>query len=135
MINFILKLNNMKKVLLLLSILTISITGSSQSDLGINICGIKESEPNVTSLTIDQLFECGELTANNKNLTIVSFSLGFVVEGDFREVRIIGNKLSEKKKGVIKKYKPSKFYIEKIKLSSEKGTIQNGKVLTVKLVN
>lgn len=115
----------MKKALILLSILVISLTSFAQSDTGINLCGIKETTPQVTTLTIDQLTECGELTANNEHLTVVSFSISMAAGEDFKEFKITGNKLTEKTLVAIKKYNPPKFYIENIKLSSKKGTIQN----------
>jgi hypothetical protein len=114
----------MKKVLLLLSIVIISLTGFTQSNTGINLCGIKESKPYITIVTMSQLIECGELSANNENLTVVSFSIGMAVGDDFRKIQVTGNKFTKKVVAEIKKYKANKFYIEHIKLSSKKGTIQ-----------
>ena len=121
----------MKKVLILLTILTISLTGFSQSKPGINLCGNPETKPDSTILTLDQFIACGELTANNKNLTVVSFAVGIVVEKDYRRIQVHRNKLSELAITSLKKYKPSIIYIEKIKLSSKKGTIQNAQLHTV----
>jgi len=115
----------MRKALLLFSAIFISLTGFSQSDLVINICNAKESSPYETTLTINQLLECGELTANNKNLTVVFFSIAMSIPGDSRKFITSGNKLSEKMIKIIQEHNPSKIYIESIKLSNEDGVIQN----------
>ena len=85
----------MKKALSLLSILIIALTGFSQSKPGVNLCGNPETKPDSTNLTLNQFIACGELTANNKNLTVVSFAVGIVVEKDYRRIQVHRNKLSE----------------------------------------
>jgi len=124
----------MKKTLILLSISIISLTSFSQSNTGINLCSIKDSKPYVITLTLEQLIECGELTANNKDLTISSFSIAMLAGDDALEITVKGHKLSEKVITAIKKHKPSKIYIEKIELSSKKGSIQYAGAHTVKLI-
>jgi len=114
----------MKKALLLFSIFIISLAGFSQSDLVLNFCNNTPTKENKITLSIAQLTECSDLIPNNKDLTVVSFSVAMMAGNDALEIEVKGNKLTQKVIATIKRINPSKFYVEKIKLSSEKGTTQ-----------
>ena len=111
----------MKKALIFLSILVISLTSHAQSGIGINFCETLQTTPNVTTLTIKQLIECSELTVNNKNYSLDSYSVTIPVSGDVKVLAILGNKFTEKLTSTLKKYNPSKIYFEQVILMDEKG--------------
>lgn len=124
----------MKKIFFTLAILFTINAAFSQSDLGINLCGNTQNvikKNNVIIISKEDFFNCSEVTANNENLTIVSFSLGISAGDNYIEISVIGNEISEKVIATIKKYNPSKLYIEKIKLSSKKGVIQSVGAFTI----
>tara|TARA_B100000809_G_scaffold252685_1_gene287676 strand:- start:4388 stop:4765 length:378 start_codon:yes stop_codon:yes gene_type:complete len=121
----------MKKILTLLAVLVLSLTTYAQSGIGIFLCENTQEKPNVTTLTITQLTTCSELTVSNKNYSLGSYSATMAVGGDVRVLTVIGNKISEKLKSSIKKYKPNKIYFEQIVLIDEKGNKIYGATHTV----
>jgi len=124
----------MKKILILISILTISLTSFAQSDDGIKLCDIEKSKKHATTLTINQLLKCGELTPNDDELNIISFLFVMNADGgEVLEIKTSGNKFSEKMIAEIKKHKPFRIYIREIIAARKKGTIQKLKSHTIKL--
>jgi len=111
----------MKKALIFFAVLVISLTSHAQSGIGINFCTPLQTTPNVTTLTIKQLLDCSELTVNNKNYSLDSYSVTIPVSSDVKVLTILGNKITEKLTSTLKKYNPSKIYFEQVVLMDEKG--------------
>lgn len=124
----------MKTIGIFLIIIFSYFNSFAQTNNGINVCG-KTTENNITKLTLNELIDCPELRANNVHLTVVSFLLVIIVNRDKKIFKVKGNKLSERMITSQNQFSYSKFYIEKIKLSSKSGTIQPGKNHTIILKN
>jgi hypothetical protein len=121
----------MKRYLLLLPILLISLTSSAQSGIGINFCENTKLKSTETTLTLKQLLECAELTVNNKNYTIYSYTVTINLSGVIKKLMISGNKFSDKLTASIKKDKPNKIYFEEVLLMDEKGNKIYGATHTI----
>lgn len=111
----------MKKALVLFSILALALTSYAQSGIGINFCGKTQAKSNKTTLTINQLLECAELTVNNGNYNIYSCKAVVSLDGDVKTIELKGEKFSEKLIKNIKKIKPNKIYFETIILIDHMG--------------
>jgi hypothetical protein len=130
LINFNLNIS-LKAISVLLFFILSYFNSNAQSNNSINVCGKKESTENVTTLTLNELINCLELRANNVHLTVVSFLLIIKIDKETKIFKVNGNKLTERMVISQNQFRYSKLHIEKIKLSSKKGTIQPGENHTI----
>jgi len=125
----------MKKVLVLLSILVLSLTGLSQSELGLSFCGIEQSSmkkgnESKTFLSFDRLSKC-VFSPINSSLKLHEFYVGMEIQGDYKSFRISENRLNEKIIIELEKSHPRCIYIEQIKLSEKEESILIGKSFSI----
>lgn len=124
----------MKKILLIISVLAISLTSFAQDDIGIKLCDFEKSKKHATTLYIHQLLKCGEVTPNNDELNIISFLFVMNIEaGEVLKMKTSGGNFSEEMIAAIQKHKPSRIYIQEIIAAKKRGTIQKLKSHTLKL--
>ncbi|MFB0924699.1 MAG: hypothetical protein QMB65_05390, partial [Vicingaceae bacterium] len=109
----------MKKTTLILAIMFLSIGMYATNDIEVSLCDNKLSKNTV--INREALSRCNELTLNTKDWKIKSFSLGYLGEGNYIESTLSENTISEKTANSLKKYAPSKIYIEQIIIVNRTG--------------
>tara|TARA_B100000809_G_C15010044_1_gene484633 strand:- start:153 stop:524 length:372 start_codon:yes stop_codon:yes gene_type:complete len=121
----------MKKSTLILAIMFLSIGMFATNDIEVSLCDNKISKTKV--INREALSRCNELTLNSQDWKIKSFSLGYLGEGNYIESILSENTISEKVATSLKKYSPSKIYIEKIVIVNRKGEEKRLEAISLKI--
>jgi hypothetical protein len=121
----------MKKTTLILAIMFLSIGMYATTDIEVSLCDNKLSKNTV--INREALSRCNELTLNTKDWKIKSFSLGYLGEGNYIESTLSENTISEKTANSLKKYAPSKIYIEQIIIVNSTGEEKRLESISLKI--
>jgi hypothetical protein len=126
----------MRKLLIILVFTLTSIASMSQNAAGVKafIEGYKISD----TLKIDDLIRIGEISLDNKDLSVVSFTLTFMDRGFLQEYKATSNKLTDEMKTALvslksKNMKSVKLLFENIIVRTPQNTKINIGILLYKV--
>lgn len=117
----------MKKLSLITVVLMLTITAFAQNDLKVNFCSKAANE-----IKIIDLINCKIISVNNPDYKVASYSLGFAVGNDYKEMKIEDHAITEKVVDFLKKYSPDFIYIEQIVLINKQGEKMNTEPVKIK---
>ena len=106
----------MKKIILAIIAVVINITIYANDDLKMHFC-----DGNSKTISEKELLECDKVTLNSDVWKIKSFYIGYTVGGDFKSVKVAGDKFPESISHSIKAHSPDKIFFEKILLINGNG--------------
>lgn len=106
----------MKKLSLIFLSLSISLVTFAQDDLKVDFCSKSANE-----IKIKDLLNCKLISVNNPDYKVASYSVGFAVGKDYKELKIEDNAITEKVVNALEKYNPDLIYIEQIFITNKQG--------------
>ena len=75
-------------------------------------------------ITIEELIVVQDSTTSEKELIIISFDVTTIIQGFEMSLLVMGNKVSESQKNILRKVKPGEnIYIENIKVKAADGVV------------
>jgi hypothetical protein len=107
----------MKKITLILTALFLSVGMYAATDIKVSLCDNQISK----TITREALSTCSELNINTKDWKIKSFEVSFESKGNVHVIKNSENRISQDGMSSLKKYAPSKIYIEKILIVNRNG--------------
>lgn len=110
----------MKKLALSIAAIVISASTFAHKDVEASLCS------NTTSISINDLQNCNEVTLNNSAYKIWSYKLGFVIpqsDGtkDYTEFTGVSEKIIDSFIEKLRTVKPDKLYLEEVIVVNEKN--------------
>jgi len=105
----------MKKIALSLFAVIISVSLFAGNDIKVSFCS------GGSKITLKELSICKVLTVSSDDWKIKTATIGFAIGDDFKSIKVVGDKISDKLYHNLKSSSSDKIYIEQIVLVNSKG--------------